>query len=95
VPTTLQPEVPEELVERLECSICGDLEVYPEVWTTGPFDPQVECVVLALDVVAPTRPQVPAHALLGVLFLAQGAHPAGRHTLTFAHQQDKSLLDLG
>jgi hypothetical protein len=67
--------------------------MHPEVWTTRPFDPQVERVVLTLDVVGATRPQVVAHPLLGVLLLAQRAHPVWWHMSISVYQRDKSFLD--
>jgi len=43
--------------------------------------------------VGATRPEVVAHPLFGVLFLAQRAQSVGGHTPTLAHPEDKSWLN--
>jgi hypothetical protein len=61
--------MPEKLIERLERGISRDLEVTPKLRTIRALDPEMERVLLAVNVVGTTRSQMSAHALLGVQFV--------------------------
>jgi hypothetical protein len=73
VPATLEPQLPEKLVERPEFGIRSSLDVNPELRAMCALDPEVERVSLARDVVGPTRPQMSAHPSFGVLVVTQKA----------------------